>query len=103
MYAGCVLAARESRGHICNGSFWTVAKIEGDKATLTSEHGAGATLSASECKIFGLAAALCFFSCQGRTLPGVVRLYCGSPRLTTRALIVGLSRATAGDLLEVVQ
>jgi len=45
--------------------------------------------------------AICFASCQGLSLPGVVRLETNSPNFTLRCLYVGSSRATSSDLLEV--
>ena len=45
--------------------------------------------------------ALTYASCQGLTLPGVVRLDTKSDHFTLKHLYVGLSRATAADLVEV--
>ena len=45
--------------------------------------------------------ALCYYAAQGRTLRGRVRLWVDHPRLTTTHLIVGLSRATAPELVDV--
>lgn len=44
---------------------------------------------------------LTYASCQGLTLPGVVRLDTKSEHFTLKHLYVGLSRATAADLVEV--
>ncbi len=46
--------------------------------------------------------ALTYASCQGLTLPGRLRLETGSPNMTLRHLYVGVSRATAADLVEVI-
>mgnify|MGYP002809688238 CR=1 FL=1 len=43
-----------------------------------------------------------YASCQGRTLAGRLRLEVDSVHMTTRHLYVGISRATAADLVEVV-
>jgi hypothetical protein len=48
-----------------------------------------------------LAYSLTFASCQGLTLPGRLRLETDSPHMTIRHLYVGISRATAADLVEV--
>jgi hypothetical protein len=45
---------------------------------------------------------LTYASCQGLTLPGRLRLETGSPNMTLRHLYVGVSRATAADLVEVI-
>ena len=45
--------------------------------------------------------ALTYASCQGLTLPGVVRLDTKSDHFTLKHLYVGLSRATGADLVEV--
>ena len=46
--------------------------------------------------------ALTYASCQGLTLPGIVRLDTRSDHFTMKHLYVGLSRGTAADLVEVV-
>ena len=48
-----------------------------------------------------LSYALTYASCQGLTLPGVVRLDTRSTHFTLKHLYVGLSRAKAADLVEV--
>ena len=45
--------------------------------------------------------AITYASCQGLTLPGVVRLDTQSSHFTLKHLYVGLSRATAAGLVEV--
>ena len=45
--------------------------------------------------------ALTYASCQGLTLPGVVRLDTRSDHFTLKHLYVGLSRGTAAELVEV--
>ena len=64
----------------------------------------GAKLTAEQvCKCTRLAHCLCYSSVQGLTLPGVVRLSdIGSPMFNLRHLYVGVSRATAASLVEVV-
>ena len=46
--------------------------------------------------------AITYASCQGLTLPGVVRLETSSTNFTMRHLYVGISRATSAQLVEVV-
>ena len=43
---------------------------------------------------------LCYYSSQGRTLRGRVRLMVSHPKITTTAIIVGLSRATSPELID---
>ena len=63
----------------------------------------GITLTHPEAvKSLRLAYAMTFASCQGLTLAGRVRLEVDSVHMTTRHLYVGISRATAADLVEVV-
>ena len=45
--------------------------------------------------------ALCFYASQGRTLRGTVRRWVNHKRLGTTHLIVGLSRATSPELVDV--
>ena len=75
-------------------------------AGLTEEEVAlshGATLRRKQiCKCTRLAHCLCYASVQGLTLPGVVRLEDTDALLfCLRKLYVGVSRATAADLVEV--
>ena len=46
--------------------------------------------------------AMTYASCQGLTLPGLVRLDTQSEHITIKHLYVGLSQATSADLVEVV-
>ena len=46
--------------------------------------------------------ALTYASCQALTLKGVVRLETDSTNMTLRHLYVGISRATAAELVEVL-
>jgi hypothetical protein len=46
--------------------------------------------------------ALTYASCQALTLKGVVRLETDSKNMTLRHLYVGISRATAAELVEVL-
>ncbi len=63
----------------------------------------GITLTHPEAvKSLRLAYAMTFASCQGLTLAGRLRLETDSVHMTTRHLYVGISRATAADLVEVV-
>ena len=43
---------------------------------------------------------LCVYPAQGRTLRGRVRLMVSHPKITTTAIIVGLSRATSPELID---
>ena len=63
----------------------------------------GQKLTRCECvKSLRLAYALTYASCQGLTLKGRVRLETDSLHMTLRHLYVGISRATAANLVEVV-
>ena len=43
---------------------------------------------------------LCYYNSQGRTLRGRVRLMISHPKISTTAIIVGLSRATSPELID---
>jgi hypothetical protein len=53
-------------------------------------------------KSLRLTYALCYASCQGLTLKGVVRLFTNSLFFTKKHLYVGASRCTNYDLLEII-
>ena len=90
------LAAR----HRCfKGLFYEVEEFQSDRLKLTS----GLVLSHEQAiQSLRLCYALTYASCQGLTLPGVVRLDTKSDHFTLKHLYVGLSRGTAADLVEVV-
>ena len=85
-------------GGLCKkGLFYEVAEVDGNIVLtcglrLTHEQAA---------RSLRLSYGLTFASCQGLTLQGVVRLETDSPNFTLKHLYVGVSRATAADLVEV--
>jgi hypothetical protein len=81
------------------GLWYTVAEVSGESVIL--EGGIRLTHEQAS-KSLRLAYAITYASCQGLTLRGVVRLETTSPNFTLRHLYVGISRATAADLAEVV-
>ena len=86
-------------GKCLKGLFYTVETIMDDVLFLNT----GQKLTRGECvKSLRLAYALTYASCQGLTLKGRVRLETDSPIMTLRHLYVGISRATAANLVEVV-
>jgi len=86
-------------GHAKKGLFYEVAEVN-DK---TVNFACGLQLTHEQAaKSLRLAYALTYASCQGLTLRGTVRLETDSPNFTMKHLYVGISRATAGDLAEVV-
>jgi len=86
-------------GHRClKGLFYEVEEVTEEMVKLT----AGLVLSHEQAvQSLRLCYALTYASCQGLTLPGVVRLDTKSDHFTLKHLYVGLSRATAADLVEV--
>ena len=90
-------------GALRKGVFDTVALVsdEGDGGTVQLE--GGAKLSFHQAiRSLRLCYAITYASCQGLTLPGVVRLDdTDNKHFSIRHLYVGTSRATAHDLLEV--
>ena len=97
-------------GHRClKGLFYEVAEIRSDVAKEVAENSgaivkltSGLVLTHEQAvQSLRLTYALTYASCQGLTLPGVVRLDTRSDHFTLKHLYVGLSRATAADLVEV--
>ena len=80
------------------GMFYTVVTCDEAKVELNT----GVSLTHQQAfESLRLSYALTYASCQGLTLPGVVRLDTQSSHFTLKHLYVGLSRATAADLVEV--
>jgi hypothetical protein len=86
-------------GHRClNGLFYEVEKVNQEMVRLSN----GLLLTHEQAvQSLRLCYALTYASCQGLTLPGVVRLDTKSDHFTLKHLYVGLSRATGADLVEV--
>ena len=81
------------------GLFYEVEEVTEDAVRLTN----GQVLTYEQAvQSLRLCYALTYASCQGLTLPGVVRLDTKSEHFTLKHLYVGLSRATAADLVEVL-
>ena len=87
-------------GHRClKGMFYEVKAVDETFVELTS----GLKLTHEQAlKSLRLSYCLTYASCQGLTLKGVVRLDTQSPNFTMKHLYVGISRATAADLVEVL-
>jgi hypothetical protein len=87
-------------GHRClKGMFFEVASVDEVFVELTN----GLKLTHEQAlKSLRLSYALTYASCQGLTLKGVVRLDTQSPNFTLKHLYVGISRATAANLVEVI-
>ena len=86
-------------GRCLKGMFYTVVACDEAKVELNT----GLVLTHQQAfESLRLSYALTYASCQGLTLPGVVRLDTQSPHFTLKHLYVGVSRATAADLVEVV-
>jgi hypothetical protein len=85
-------------GHRClKGLFYEVEEVTEEHVRLTS----GLLTHEQAVQSLRLSYALTYASCQGLTLPGVVRLDTKSSHFTLKHLYVGLSRATSADLVEV--
>ena len=87
-------------GHRClKGMFYEVASADEAFVELTN----GLKLNHEQAsQSLRLSYALTYASCQGLTLKGVVRLDTQSPNFTMKHLYVGISRATAAALVEVI-
>jgi hypothetical protein len=87
-------------GHRClKGMFYEVASVDEAFVELTC----GIKLTHEQAlSSLRLRYAMTYASCQGLTLKGVVRLDTQSPNFTMKHLYVGISRATAANLVEVI-
>ena len=80
------------------GLFYEVTEITPERIFLTC----GLRLTHEQAaRSLRLSYGLTYASCQGLTLRGVIRLETDSPNFTMKHLYVGVSRATAADLVEV--
>ena len=88
---------------IFNGQLYTVAGILPDVVRLRV-YNQREQFDLKMCNIRSIrpAHALTYYSCQGRTLCGRIRLYVQHSKLTTTHVIVGLSRATCPSLIDCV-
>ena len=86
---------------IYNGQLYTVMAASKDLIKLQVYNGSD-EVDINMCNVRNLkpAHAITYYSSQGRTLKGRVRLYVQHPKMTTTHLIVGLSRATDPDLVD---
>ena len=74
----------------------STVKLEDSLGTFEIKHEEAAT-------VLRLTFALTFASCEGMTIPGILRLHDGDhPRFDWRKLFVGISRGTGADDVEVV-
>ena len=81
------------------GVFYEIEECDNDVVKLKS----GEELTHDECaKCLRLSYAITFSSCQGLTLPGIVRLDdTASKHFSIKHLYVGASRCTSSKLLEI--
>ncbi len=86
-------------GKVLKGLFYTVENLTEDSVELIG----GLKLTHQDAvRSLRLPYALTYASCQALTLKGVVRLETESTNMTLRHLYVGISRATAASLVEVL-
>ena len=86
-------------GKVLEGLFYTVENLTEDSVELIG----GLKLTHQDAvRSLRLPYALTYASCQALTLKGVVRLETESTNMTLRHLYVGISRATAARLVEVL-
>ena len=98
---GC---CRGGIGPVLNGCMYTVRAVTDTHLALDTKDGEeGPTMTHEQAaRCLRLTYGLTLAGCQGLTLPGRVRIVdTSSPHFTRKHLFVGLSRATAFDLLEV--
>ena len=100
---GCHVVGCATDYGIYNGQLYTILDTR-PNAVCLQVYCADETLELSLCHIRCIkpAHSLCYYSCQGRTLRGRVRLYVQHNKITTTHLIVGLSRSTDPTLVDCV-
>ena len=87
----------QTEATIYNGQLYKVVDTQTLRVLNTDE-----TVQLPDVRFIRPAHCLCFYSAQGKTLPGRVRLYVQHAKTTTEAIVVGLSRATSKQLVDVV-
>ena len=97
-----LIGCATTRG-VFNGQLYAVASITETHVALRvlDSDQEVALLREEGLKCLRPAHALCYYSAQGRTLRGRVRLWLGHKRIETTHLIVGLSRATSPELVDI--
>ena len=102
IFPGVRLIGRATVRGVTNGVLYEVKSVTQAGATLReldAERLVEVRLEDMRC--LALAGALTVFSAQGKTLAGRVRFHADSGHTTCRTLVVGISRATHADLIEV--
>ena len=103
LFEGLKLVGVATDHGIFNGQLYTVMEASA-KTIRLRVYSADEELELSPCNIRTVrpAHAITFYSCQGRTLVGRVRLYVQHRHITTTHIVIGLSRATSPKLIECV-
>ena len=94
---GSRMVGRQKSKRVVNGLFYEVVALD----LLRDEFGKEIQVEPCEFLNLSVATALVYYSSQGRTLDGRVRLHVSSRHMSTRALVVGLQRCTHTDLIDV--
>ena len=102
-FEGLHLVGCATDSGIYNGQLYTVLGVSENSIRLQI-YSADEQVELNMCHIRNVkpAHAITYYSCQGRTLRGRVRLYVRHSKMTTTHLIVGLSRATCPSLIDCV-
>ena len=102
-FEGLHVAGSATDSGIYNGQLYTVLAVSENLIRLQI-YNAEEQVDLNMCHIRNVkpAHAITYYSCQGRTLRGRVRLYIKHNKMTTTHLIVGLSRATCPTLIDCV-
>ena len=101
LFTGLHVVGCSTDGGIYNGQLYTVLDEGGGMVKLQT-YGNAEEVVLDMCNIRSIkpAHAITYYSCQGRTLRGRVRLYVQHTKITTTHLIVGLSRAVCPSLID---
>ena len=106
MFSGLTLVGCRTELGVKHGLFYEVRAAQDGNNTTLKSFDSGEMVRVLKTQVtahFRPAHALTYFSSQGRSLKGVVRLHdTRSPHFSKRHLQVGVGRATAANLVQVV-
>ena len=102
LFPGLHVVGCSTDNGLFNGQLYTVLEVAPKVKLQTYGGNDEVTIDMCHIRCIKLAHAITYYSCQGRTLRGRVRLYVQHSKVTTTHLIVGLSRAVCPTLIDCV-
>ena len=102
LFPGLRVVGCSTDNGLFNGQLYTVLEVAPKVKLQTYGGNDEVTIDMCHIRCIKPAHAITYYSCQGRTLRGRVRLYVQHSKVTTTHLIVGLSRAVCPTLIDCV-